>query len=81
MEERIIESITEAFSMQPRTLAIWILVENLHNPNNFGKDKNSIEEIRHEKISDECWGYVGYNFDGKALFKYLANSVNVHYKT
>ena len=79
MEKQEIKSITEAFSMQPETQKVW--TEKMVWDK---KDKNSIKVINfeRERINEhECLDYyVGYNFSGKKLFKYLAKSVNVHYK-
>ncbi len=72
----VVKSITEAFSMQPVTITI-------HGDNqrrSASNPESDIKEIRHEKRYDGIGFYYGYNFDGKILFKYLALSVNVHYK-
>jgi hypothetical protein len=73
-----IRSIVEAFSMQPQILQIS------ESKDNFWKPDEAIKGIRLEYLSysnDEVPEpyYVGYNFDGKKLFQYLAKSVNVHY--
>jgi len=73
-----IRSIVEAFSMQPQILQIS------ESKDNFWKPEEAIKEIKLESLSgvyDEYPTdyYVGYNFDGKKLFQYLAKSVNVHY--
>lgn len=78
-----IKSITEAFSIQPITIRIMKSNEDYYDKPNACKEikletvtigykyGNPIEEI--------C--YVGYNFEGKKICQYLANTVNVHYKT
>ena len=55
------------------------------NPNEDNPREDEPVEIKKEiiQISDarlDCTSfYVGYNKNGKKLFQYLANSVNVHY--
>ena len=66
-----IKSITEAFSNQPITL----MVCEKESP---FRPEDSIKEIVLER-TDGTTFYVGYNFKGKRIFKYLAKSVNVHY--
>ncbi len=75
MENRI-KSIVQAFSMQPEVLQV--LETNI----GYWKPEEAIKEIKLEdKYFDgellEC--YVGYNFEGKMLFRYIAKTVNVHY--
>jgi hypothetical protein len=82
--EKII-SISEAFSMQPK----FIKVSN-ENDWDFINDKlNAVKEIILERIEigkrcgdpvEEIY-YVGYNFEGKKIFQYIANTVNVHYES
>ena len=67
-----IKSISEAFSIQPITLSVVDMPTSL-NP------ENSIKEIKLEVMDETTNVYVGYNFDGKKLFEYIAKSVNVHY--
>ena len=67
-----IKSISEAFSMQPITLRV------VDKPTSFDPE-NSIKEIKLEVMDETTNVYVGYNFDGKKLFEYIAKSVNVHY--
>ena len=67
-----IKSISEAFSMQPITLSV------VDKPTSFDPE-NSIKEIKLEVMDETTNVYVGYNFDGKKLFEYIAKSVNVHY--
>ncbi len=70
-----IEAITEAFSMQPRTLSVW--------DEKFMHGKIKIDNIHHidrVQVDQYEWVYIGYNMNGAPLFKYLEKSVNVHYK-
>lgn len=67
-----VKSISEAFSMQPITLNVS------DKPTSFDPE-NSIKEIKLEVIDETTSVYVGYNFEGKKKFQYLANAVNVHY--
>lgn len=78
METPRIRSIVEAFSMQP---AVFEVMEN--NTNFYDKDR-ALKEIKLEYIegvydNQYVEYYVGYNFEGKKIFQYLAKSVNVHY--
>ena len=69
-----IQSIKEAFSMQPNTFSITKEDErSAFNP------QNDIEKIELEVMDEETNIYVGYNFLGKKMFHYLSRSVNVHY--
>lgn len=73
-----IQSITEAFSMQPATQFV------LENSKNYYKPELTCKEIKLEHIQgvyDEVPTdyYVGYNFEGQKIFQYLSKSVNVHY--
>jgi len=80
---QIIESITEAFSMQPATFRI---IEELGK---FDKPELSLKNIEREEIIThyECGDamqqtcYIGYNWEGNKMFQYLAHTVNIHYKT
>lgn len=86
MNEKI-KSISEAFSMQPSTR----YVTTQENYGLYHENKPSaaaqIAEIKLEtveigrKYGDpiEDLYYVGYNFDGKKLFQYLALTVNVEF--
>lgn len=67
-----IKSISEAFSMQPNTLSV------VDKPARFNPE-SSIKEIKLEAMDEATAVYVGYNFDGKKIFQYIAKSVNVHY--
>ena len=80
--ENKIKSITEAFSMQPTTISTM-----KSNEGYFDKP-NACKEIKLERL---CIGhkygdpieelyYVGYNFEGKKIFQYIANTVNVHFE-
>ncbi len=81
--EKII-SISEAFSMQPKFIKV-----SKENDWEFINDKpNAVREIKFERIQigtrcgdpvEELY-YVGYNFEGKKIFQYIANTVNVHYE-
>ncbi len=73
----IIQSISEAFSMQP---AAWS-VHHKNQKRSASNPEEDIKEIYYQKNSDGIGFYIGYNFEGQMLFKYLALSVNVHYKT
>ena len=72
-----IKSISEAFSMQPKTFEIISEAEYESYYKNSGAE--ACKEIRLETFqtsSDALISvYVGYNFDGKKVFQYLANSV------
>ena len=74
MEAEKIKSISEAFSMQPITLSVTEPNKRLE----FSNPKDHIKEIKDIGIDGESY-YVGYNYDGKKLFKYVGKSVNVHY--
>lgn len=77
-----VKSITEAFSQQPAYFSIT------DKPSSFDP-KSSIAEIvlENHTIGTNCGDpveqlyYVGKNFDGEMIFRYVANSVNVHYVT
>jgi len=76
---RKIISISEAYSQQP--------VFELVNTEKFAQNNRlpntvcvRIEEERVAVNTDkQCSFYIGYNLKGEMLFKYLADSVNVHY--
>lgn len=84
MEE--IKSISEAFSMQPKFLEI--VTEDDLSSCPWINPKESCKEIKLEQViigentstANAEMMYVGYNFDGKKLFQYLANTVNVHFQ-
>ena len=80
--ENIIESITEAFSMQPAKFSI------IESSDRYFYKESDCKEILLENLSigkicgdniQELY-YVGYNFEGKKLFQYIAKSVNVNFK-
>ena len=72
-----IKAISEAFSMQPVTLEInpKCLPENLRD----GQVVEIKEEMLHTAAGDHIIYYIGYDKNGKMIFKYLANACNVHY--
>jgi len=80
---RKIKSITEAFSMQPNTLEVrtqeeyekHIKDKRLHT--DFMCKEIILMTIHREK--EPIQRYVGFNFEGKQIFEYLPNSVNVHF--
>lgn len=87
-QEPRIRFIVQAFSMQPLEQAVC---EEINHANsikyNSGNPDYDCKEIRVERIEigkrcgdpvEELY-YVGYNFEDKILFKYIANTVNVHY--
>ena len=69
-----VKSISEAFSMQPITLT----VTDPERRTKFDPSQD-IERIELEVMDENTNIYVGYNFDGKKLFEYIAKTVNVHY--
>lgn len=79
---QIIESISEAFSTQPRTMSVC------ENYDTYYDKEKACKEIRLEtiEIGKKCGDpvqelyYVGYNFQYDKIFQYIANTVNVHYK-
>ena len=85
-----IKSITEAFSMQPITLKITTQIEYdaIKESKSKGYSINTnidelIKYIKYEQLQVVAGGpdmyYIGYNFEGKKLFQYLASTVNVHF--
>jgi len=79
MEELKIKSIVEAFSMQPEILQVQKTKEGFWKPDEACKEIK-LEVLDHIYDESPTSYYVGYNFDGKKLFQYLAKSVNVHYQ-
>jgi len=72
-----VQSITEAFAMQPNYFAIkdikmGMAAFEIHT-------ENDIEKIELEVMNETTNVYVGYNFEGKKMFEYIASAVNVHY--
>lgn len=84
-----IYSITEAFSMQPKTFSV--LTEEQHNETlkwNTDFASQDCKEIKFETLTigrlygdpvEELY-YVGYNFEDVKIFQFLAKSVNVTFK-
>jgi hypothetical protein len=78
-----IKSISEAYSQQPKSEHIVSEQQFEH----YYDKPNACKEIKKEtvKLGYECGNeveilcYVGYNFDGKKLFQYKCDSVNVEY--
>jgi len=77
MKKRI-KSISEAFSMQPITLQVTEEDKRskLHPENDIKEIKQKGKQVNTDKMITI---YCGYNYDGKMLFEYVAESVNVHY--
>lgn len=77
MEQKI-KSISEAFSTQPRVLQVTAKHERFKfDPENDVKEiKQEGKQVNTDKIISV---YRGYNYDGKMLFEYVMESVNVHY--
>jgi hypothetical protein len=84
-----IKSISEAFSQQPHEIMVLTLEQHestiKYNPSFADRD---CKEIKLETITvgfkyghpvDEIY-YVGYNFSGHEIFRYVATSVNVHFE-
>lgn len=74
----VIKSITEAFSMQPVNLSVYTEQQKA----SYYDPETCAKEIKKEFAiidSDRTEVYVGYNFEGKKIFQYLAKSVNVHF--
>lgn len=74
----LIQSITEAFSMQP--VCLRVMTEQEYQT--FYSKETATKEIKKEVMridGEPTEVYVGYNFEGKKIFQYLAKSVNVHY--
>jgi hypothetical protein len=82
MEQKI-KSITEAFSMQPNSFSVCNIPESFKHEH----DIDCIVEILLEKkviddggkYSNTYHVYRGFNKNGKMLFEYFANTVNVTY--
>jgi hypothetical protein len=75
-KETIIK-ITEAFSMQPRSIFVGSKLDH-YNDNSPIVDK-IVAEIRGTPNTDLVEVYVGYDSEGNKLFSYLTNAVNVEY--
>lgn len=79
--ERII-SISEAYSQEPNK----IRVQSEEQAEIYYDKPNACKEIKMETIlngppsfCEPFMAYVGYNFEGKKIFQYKCDSVNVHY--
>jgi len=74
-----IKSISEAFSTQPVSMIVTDPKARAQYQHDYDIEKIDAErdQIGQYEYVDY---YVGYNFEGKKIFKYLANSVNVHYQ-
>ncbi len=76
-----IESIVEAFSMQP---AVFKIVKELGK---YYEPETTLKNIEKEEVitdyengqGNQRTCYVGYNHNGVRMFQYLASTVNVHY--
>jgi hypothetical protein len=75
-----IQSITEAFSMQPTSLVV------VSEPNNTIQKTFCIKRIEKAEVLIMVNGeykahgiYWGFNWNEECIFQYLENSVNVHY--
>ena len=79
----IIKSIIEAYSMQPYTKKVC---DKEFDYGQFAPTKghehteDCIIEIKYEIDAQVGGVLVGYNKDGKELFRYLENSVNIDFK-
>lgn len=76
-----IETISEAFSMQPHVKYVCTDYEHYYDKPNACKEIK-LENIEIGKVcgdSVEQLYYVGYNFEGKKIFQYVATAVNVTY--
>jgi len=69
-----VKSISEAFAMHPNYFAIKDIERDLEI-----HKENAIEKIELEVMNETTNVYVGYNFEGKKMFEYIASAVNVHY--
>ena len=81
MTTQKIKSITEAFSMQPAYFQVYEVRgnETCFNKSLIAEIKLQAEESAY--INEPDYYYIGYNFDGNLLFKYIAKTVNVQYFT
>ena len=78
-----IRSITEAFSMQPKEFIVEDKLSEFSNPDQSIKSIEIVECVlgydSGNPIQVTC--YVGFNFNGKMMFQYMCNTVNVQYQT
>ncbi len=70
--EKEIKSISEAFSMQPRTISVG---DNMGSREN----KKIVTCINFEIRVNNADVYVGYTEEGEKLFEYIVKATNVHY--
>lgn len=86
MENQYIYSITEAYSMQPNSFWVGEAYIIGHKKDDKGLDRavqSIIDKIELKliKIDGDDWQhYVGYDKEGRELFRYRADSVNVQYR-
>ena len=74
-----IKSITEAFSMQPNFFSVTEKLENV-NPRDYKYYLKRIEEeIQQTGENNRITYYIGYDWNGDIMFKYIAATVNVAY--
>jgi len=69
-----VQSISEAFAMEPNYFTIKHTKRGSKS-----HTENDIEKIELEVMNETTNVYVGYNFEGKKMFEYIASAVNVHY--
>ena len=69
-----VKSISEAFAMQPN----YFKIKDIERGSKTNTE-NDIEKIELEVINETTNVYVGYDFEGKKMFEYIASAVNVHY--
>ena len=81
---KTIQSISEAYSMQPATLSVSTQEKydkakekNISYANELCK-KIILETIQISTDKQVSF-YVGYNFEDEKIFSYLMDAVNVHY--
>jgi hypothetical protein len=81
MTTQKIKSITEAFSMQPAYFQVYEVRGNETSflPSLIAEIKLEAQESAY--TNEPEYYYIGYNFYGNLLFKYLAKTVNVQYFT
>lgn len=86
MPNLVILSISEAYSMQPILIRVCDKEKVYSNFAFDAKvhehDESCVLEIKYEIDANIAGGVlVGYNKDGKELFRYLEDSVNIHFKS
>jgi Tfp pilus assembly protein PilX len=83
MENLKIKSITEAFSMQPKTFEAIKELGAYYSSDltikNIEKEETVVGFDSGNPIQITC--YIGYNHNGERMFQYMANTVNVNYET